>query len=448
VDFVEDIRLADGAVLWAAWAAGIAGLAALLWWSAGSSRPRRLLRAGAAVAVAALLAAAVVASAHWLLIDVFAVFPEVLPLDVLAWSVPAVAALLLLILRLRGIWGPARPARPWRKTAGATAALLGVVMLSAVQINAYFGLNRTASDLMGTAVARIEPLEDGLKRIPGAAPGVSLAGWTAPAGLPDGGELRRASIPGTESGFVSREAYVYLPPAYQASPRPALPVLVLFSGQPGAPSDWLTGGALRSRMDRYAEAHHGVAPVTVVVDPNGSASGNTMCMDSKIAQADTFLSRDVPAWISRTLDVDTDHRQWAAGGFSFGGTCAMQMVTRHPDIYSSALAFSSEREPAIAKDRGKTIEASFGGDVEAFERLTPLRLMSENRFEGHGIYFAAGVRDPEFMGYLGVLSAAARDAGFTVGTQSVSNAGHSWLAASNGLPDALDFLGARWGIKP
>ncbi|MDQ0849632.1 S-formylglutathione hydrolase FrmB [Arthrobacter sp. B3I9] len=173
-----------------------------------------------------------------------------------------------------------------------------------------------------------------------------------------------------------------------------------------------------------------------------------MCMDSKIAQADTFLSRDVPAWINQTLDVDPDHRQWAAGGFSFGGTCAMQMVTRHPDIYSSALAFSSEKEPAIAKDRGKTIEASFGGDVEAFERLTPLRLMSENRFEGRGIYFAAGVRDPEFMGYLGVLSAAARDAGFTVETHSVSNAGHSWLAASNGLPDGLDFLGARWGIKP
>ena len=69
-----------------------------------------------------------------------------------------------------------------------------------------------------------------------------------------------------------------------------------------------------------------MAPVTVVVDPNGSASGNTLCMDSRIARADTFLARDVPDWIKRTLDVDPDPRQWAAGGFSFGGTCAMQMV--------------------------------------------------------------------------------------------------------------------------
>ncbi|MDQ0820312.1 S-formylglutathione hydrolase FrmB [Arthrobacter sp. V4I6] len=448
MDFLEDIRLVDGPVLWIAWAAGAAGLAYLLWWRDGASRLQRVLRSGAAAVLSALLAAALVAGGHWLLIYVFSAFPEVLPREVLAWTVPAVAALLLLILRLKGIWGAKRPARPWRKTAAATVAVLGMVTLSAVQINDYFGLNHTVSDLTGTAVARIQPLEDGLKRASGAAPGVSLAGWTAPAGLPDGGELRRASIPGTNSGFQSREAYIYLPPAYQASPRPALPVLVLFSGQPGAPADWLTGGALRSRMDRFAAAHHGVAPVVVVVDPNGSTSGNTMCLDSRIAQADTFLSQDVPAWIDRTLAVDPDRRQWAAGGFSFGGTCAVQMVTRHPEIYSSALAFSSEQEPAIAKEREKTIEASFGGDTEAFERLTPLRLMAERRFEGNGIYFAAGVRDPEFMGYLDVLSAAARDAGFSVETRSIDNAGHSWLAASSGLPGGLDFLAARWGIRP
>lgn len=447
MDFFEDIRLVDGPVLWTAWAAGVGGLVYLLWWRDGASRSRLLLRSAAAAALSVLLAAALVAGGHWLLIYVFSAFPEVLPREVLAWTVPAVAALLLLILRLRRIWGAKRPAYPWRKTAAATAAVLGVGMLSAVQINDYFGLNHTVSDLTGTAVARIQPLEDGLTRAVGAAPGVSLADWAAPAGLPEGGELRRASIPGTVSGFQSREAYIYLPPAYQATPRPALPVLVLFSGQPGAPADWLTGGALRSRMDRFAAAHSGVAPVVVVVDPNGSATGNTMCLDSRIAQADTFLSQDVPAWIDRTLAVDLDRRQWAAGGFSFGGTCAVQMVTRHPEIYSSALAFSSEQEPAIAKEREKTIEASFGGDTEAFERLTPLRLMAERRFEGHGIYFAAGIRDPEFLGYLDVLSAAARKAGFSVETHSIENAGHSWLTAASALPGGLEFLAARWGIR-
>ncbi len=407
-----------------------------------------------APAAAVLAAAALLAGVHWLMIYVFSVFPEELPREVLAWSLLPVTALLLWIMLLWWTWrpgsdrvpGPGGPRRPARQTAAATAALLGAVLLSAVQINGYFGLNHTMSDLMGTAVARIQPLEDGLKRAPGAPAGISLSEWNPPAELPDGGVLRRAVIPGTSSGFESREAYIYLPPAYRTTPRPALPVLVLFSGQPGAPADWLTGGALRSRMDRYAAEHHGVAPVVVVVDPNGSASGNTLCMDSRIARADTFLAADVPAWINRTLDVDPDPSKWAAGGFSFGGTCAMQMVTRHPDIYGSALAFSSEKEPALAKEREKTIDASFGGDTEAFDRQTPLRLMKDNRFDGHAIYFGAGERDPEFIGYMELLSEAARSAGFTVEARRIPGAGHSWETGSKGLPDGLDFLASRWGI--
>lgn len=462
MDFIEDLRVVDGPVLWIAWTAGTAGLLYLLW--PGGRRPVRAAARGAAgprrlapllpPAAAILAAAMLLAGAHWALIYVFSVFPGELPREVLAWSLPAVTALLLWLMRLWSLWRPGTarmpgdtgPRRPARTTAVATAALLGVVLLSAVQINGYFGLNHTVSDLTGTALARIQPLEDELKRAPGPSSAVSLSGWNPPADLPESGTLRRANIPGTSSGFASREAYVYLPPAYQASPRPALPVLVLFAGQPGAPADWLTGGALRSRMDRYAAAHQGVAPVVVVVDPNGSAGGNTLCMDSQIARADTFLAEDVPAWIKRTLDVDPDPRRWAAGGFSFGATCALQMVTRHPDIYGSALAFSSEQEPALAKERQKTIAASFGGDTEAFDRQTPLRLMREHRFEGRAIYFAAGERDPEFVGYLEVLSGAARAAGFTVDARLIPDAGHSWEIGSRGLPDGLDFLASRWGI--
>ena len=459
MDLIENLRLADGPVLWIAWAAGVAGLLYFFWQAgprpglaaAGPRWPAFLLRPAAAV----LAAAALLVGAHWAMIYVFSVFPGELPREVLAWSLPAVTALLLWLMRLWGTWRPAGARAPGRggprhaarTTAVSTAALLGVVLLSAVQINGYFGLNHTVSDLTGTALARIPPLEDGMKRAPGSPATVALEGWNVPAGLPDGGVLRRAAIPGTTSGFESREAYIYLPPAYQATPRPALPVLVLFAGQPGAPADWLTGGALRSRMDRFAAAHHGVAPVVVVVDPNGSAAGNTLCMDSRIARADTFLAEDVPAWINRTLDVDPDPRQWAAGGFSFGATCAMQMMTRHPDIYSSALAFSSEQEPALAKEREKTIAASFGGDTEAFDRQTPLRLMREHRFEGHAIYFAAGERDPEFIGYLEVLSEAARAAGFTVEARLVAGAGHSWETGSKGLLAGLDFLASRWGIE-
>ena len=45
---------------------------------------------------------------HWFLIYAVSVFPEELPCETLAWSVAAVVALLLWLLRLLGLWGRGR----------------------------------------------------------------------------------------------------------------------------------------------------------------------------------------------------------------------------------------------------------------------------------------------------------------------------------------------------
>jgi enterochelin esterase-like enzyme len=434
VDWIFDVRLTDGPVYWASLLLGVAGGVFLLVPPSPTRRRRWIFR----VLAAAAAAFALVATVHWALINLYSVFPENIPDAVLLWVVPAVAALILLLLRL--------PRSTWRRRATGLAAVLLVAALSSVQINAYFGLNRTVSDLLGTAVARIPTLEPALMRQPGASDGVPLKRWQPQGELPAGGVLRKAAIPGTASGMTTRDAYIYLPPAYFASNRPALPVLVLVAGQPGGPQDWLTGGALDGHLDSFAEAHGGLAPVVVIPDPNGSQSANTMCMDSRIAQADTFLSRDVPAWISSTLAVDTNHRQWAIGGFSFGGTCALQMGTRHPDLFPAVLSFSGEAEPALAKERQKTIDAAFPGKPEEFDRQTPLAIMEERRFESSGVYLTAGQDDPEFVGYLKTLATAARDAGFDVRAHEVERTGHSWDTSSRQIADALQFLSDRWGL--
>ena len=434
MDWFFDIRLIDGPVYWASLALGVAGAAYLLLPPSAMARRSWFLK----VIAAAAAAFALVASVHWALINVFSVFPENIPDTVLLWVVPGVAALLLLLLRM--------PRNTWRRRAAGLVAALLVAALSAVQINAYFGLNKTVSDLFGTALARIPTLEQELMRQPGQSDGADLRGWAPQGDLPAEGELRKAFIPGEKSGMNARDAYIYLPPAYFAQNRPALPVLVLVAGQPGGPADWLTGGQLQSHLDSYAASHGGVAPVAVVPDANGSQSANTMCMDSRIAHADTYLSEDVPNWIKSTLAVDTNHSHWAAGGFSFGGTCALQLGTRHPDLFPSVLSFSGEAEPAIAKERQKTIDASFPGDPEAFNRQTPLAIMKQQRFEGSGLYLTAGQDDPEFVAYLRTLAAAATEAGFTVRAHEVEHTGHSWDTSSKRLADALDFLAERWGM--
>jgi enterochelin esterase-like enzyme len=435
VDWFFDLRLTEGPVYWVSLILGLAGAAYLLARPSRLPAKRWILRAIAAAAVAFAL----VAGVHWALINVFSVFPDNIPDPVLLWVVPGVAAVILFLLRL--------PRSSWRRRATGLAAVLLVAALASVQINAYYGLHRTVSDLFGTAVARIPALEPGLMRQSGEADGVPLHAWAPQGELPEGGVLRKSAIPGTLSGMSPREAYIYLPPAYSTANRPALPVLVLVAGQPGGPADWLTGGTLQAHMDSFAESHGGVAPVVVVPDPNGSQSANTMCMDSRIAKADTYLSRDVPDWISSTLAVDTNHEHWAIGGFSFGGTCALQMGTRHPELFPSVLSFSGEAEPAIAKERQKTIDAAFPGDPAAFERQTPLAIMKERRFETSAVYLTAGQNDPEFVTYLRTVAAAARDAGFTVRAHEVENTGHSWDTSSRRIADALEFLAERWGLQ-
>jgi S-formylglutathione hydrolase FrmB len=155
----------------------------------------------------------------------------------------------------------------------------------------------------------------------------------------------------------------------------------------------------------------------------------------------------VTRWISDTLTVDSNHSRWAVGGFSFGGTCAVQMATRHPDLFPAALAFSAEAEPAIAKERQKTIEGSFPGDPEAFNRQTPLGIMKQQRFDGSLLYLTAGQDDPEFVAYLRTLAAAAKDAGFDVRAYEVEHTGHSWDTSSRRFADALQLLADRWGLQ-
>ena len=296
-------------------------------------------------------------------------------------------------------------------------------------------------------MARIQPLEAGLKRPPGAPAAVSLAGWTA-AGRP--ARRRRAAaavIPGTSSGFHSREAYVYLPPAYQARPRPALPVLVLFSGQPGSP------GRLAHRR-RPAEPHgplRGGSTTawprwwwwwTRTVPPPATPSAWTAGSPRRTPSSPrTCRPGSTGRWTWTRIP-----RQWAAGGFSFGATCAMQMVTRHPDVYSSALAFSSEKEPALAKERRKDHRrhpsAATPRPSNGRHRCSSCRSTAST---GTPSTSAPASGTPSSSATWTCCPAAARNAGFTVEARRIPNAGHSWETASKGLPGGPGLPGHALG---
>lgn len=456
MNWIQDISLISGPLPLIFDVLGVASIifllfrASLRWWLFA-----------VASAVAAVLVSMVLC---WAVIHVFYWWPEDLPA-----AVVLTVALMLWVLILGGATALAGLRR--RRSAGtlpvtdgsatlllhrptpslrrvlAVVATATVLAVAGLQMNAIFGEFPTVGKLFGAQIQLSSAPPPAVQHVLDArfmATAVSQR-WSASAPLPASGTVLSVAIAGTESGFKARNAVVYLPPAYSAPNRPVLPVLVLVSGQPGSPESWLRSTSLVRELDSFAAAHGGLAPLVVIPDPNGSEQSNTMCMDSTVAQADTYMSKDVPAWIKEHLDADTNPAHWAVGGFSYGGTCAMQMVTRHPQTYRSFMAISPEREPGLAVDRSITIKRAFHGDTAAFDALLPLTLMAHHNFpEIHG-WFASGSGDATYSANVRVLQEAARRAGMRT-KSALFPGGHSWAVANEALPEGLAFVFARMGL--
>jgi len=377
--------------------------------------------------VVCVAAGAVVGALSAAVVEVARPFPDPLPLRVVFWVAVAAAATGLALAR--------RSIRR-RRGVAVVLALLAVVATSAVKVNAFYGYRPNLAGVLGLPAGNEVDLAD----VPRIAPlATAPAGqpmsavWRSPPGMPRGGRIARVDLPGRVSRFPDRQAWVYLPPAYLASPRPRLPVLVMVPGQPGGPEDWLLAGRLAEVMDRFAAAHDGLAPVVVVPDATGSSLGNTLCLDSRLGAAETYLAVDVPEWLTANLQVDRD--RLAIGGFSFGGTCALQLALRRPDVYPSFLDIAGQAEPTLG-DRAQTVRAAFGGDEAAFRAVNPVDELRRTRYPSGAGLFAVGRDDADFRSQAREAADATRGAGLTVGLVELPG-GHSWSMATDALDRAL-----------
>ncbi|MBG0741845.1 hypothetical protein IV500_21075, partial [Paeniglutamicibacter antarcticus] len=369
----------------------VLGIAALLWLVlAGRGH---LLRAVPLAAAAALM----VSIAFWFVTErVWNLWGAPQPLQL---YVPIGLGLFALALVVPRFLHSAR-LRGRLITAGAVPLVL---LASAVSVNAYYGSYPTVGALAGTEV-QIQALPS-IAPGPGAGsgsgsgvPSVQLtreATWNPPAGMPGQGTVAEVTIPGTVSGVQPGKGYVWLPPAYLATPRAVLPVLVLFHGVPGGSKDWLTGGQLAVFMDAYAAAHKGLAPIIVMPDANqGSVAEPSLCMNTSHGEAATYLAVDVPNWVKNTLNAGLGAaRNWAVAGFSYGGTCALQMAVNFPDVYPTFIDISGENMPTIPAGHQALLNSYFHGDAAAFARQNPLDVFKTGHFPATAGIITVGAAD-------------------------------------------------------
>jgi S-formylglutathione hydrolase FrmB len=433
---MADWSLLDGAPLMVAiMAAGAAGLLALLsrrrrtWWT------RAVPVAVVATGVAMLLV-------YGTLVWWWRPFPDALS-PVIWFAITAgVFGIVLAVVR-----SVAPPRRWWRPPLYVVLAAV-VVLASAELINVQFAQYPTVRSALGLPQPNQVALHsvDGRRPVVRAAPGDPLAdGWRAPPGMPAKGAVSPVSIPGTVSHFAARPGWIYLPPAYLAQPRAELPVLVLVNGQPGNTDNWLGGGDLAARLDAFAAQHAGLAPVVVIPDDLTRVTLNPMCLDSRLGNAFTYLTQDVPNWITSHLQVDPNPRHWAFGGFSNGGTCALQLAVTAPHRYPTFLDLGGDDRPSTGTV-AQTISDAFAGDAAAYHRVNPLDILARQHFPGVAGQFAIGVGDP----YRPATERAYRATGAAGMDVRLHEApgGHSWTVWGPAFTAALPWLAQRQGLLP
>lgn len=271
--------------------------------------------------------------------------------------------------------------------------------------------------------------------------------WTAPADVPQHGRLLRVAIPATRSHFVARDALLWLPPAALVADPPPLPVAVLMSGQSrgASPDDVETGGHIARTMDALADLHRGLAPIVVVPDQLGPRSGNPMCVDGPIGNSRTYLEQDVPAWITSHLRVQTGATAWTIGGFSQGGTCAIQLGAGDPQRFGNVIDVSGELGPTELT-RAETLHG-FSGSVAAWRAAQPLAVMAQHGpYTGTSAFFTAAQLDRRYGPAMPVVAAHAAAAGMHVTRWVVPGAKHDWSMARAAIAAGMAWLEPRVGL--
>ena len=339
-------------------------------------------------------------------------------------------------LALANLWRSRR-----RRKIVAAASIVLFLVSGTLAINASFGLNRTLGSLFGVTAEAAIPLP-----VPSTPPktGPLYQSWVAPADLPAQGTTGSQVIPNTVSGFISRPAGIYLPPAALVANAPALPLVILLMGQPGNPDP----SFIAATLDRDAAAHDGLAPIVIVADQLGDPESDPLCLDTpNYGKAETFITQDVVNWAESNLNIIKDPRYWTIAGYSNGGQCAISLAAKHPDLFSNVVDISGE-EFAGSEIETAVLADVFDGDQAAYDAIKPLNLLAARKFTDTVAVFTVGSDDTGFIPGQQRMAAAATAAGMTVTYWESPNGGHVLPALTDGLDEAFVVLYPRLGLAP
>jgi S-formylglutathione hydrolase FrmB len=346
----------------------------------------------------------------------------------------------------------------WRRGVSVLAVPL-CLLCTALMVNLWTGYLPTVQSAWNQLTGR---------PVPGAADEADVTAMQQEGTKPVEGTVVAISTPDDVSNFSHREEYVYLPPAwYATNPPPKLPVVMMIAGEFGTPADWLYGGNAKKTIDEFAAKHGGNTPVLVFPDMGGSFSNDTECVNGRRGNAADHLTKEVVPYVMSRFGVSSDPVNWGLVGWSMGGTCAMTLTVKYPELFSAFVDIDGDLFPN-AGVKEQTIARLFGGDAEAFDSFDPIAVIpAHGEYSGVAGWFSVAegiptvhreaVMDPVAAAALGPppdpreTAAAANylcDLGSKFGIECsvVGNPGnHDFPSAAKVFADALPWLAGRLG---
>ena len=377
---------------------------------------------------------AILAGATTIVVVQASIGTPVIPVTFSLWAV----ALGLAVLLAGGAWRSAA----WAPRTLGVVTIAAACLATAVVVNSHYAYFPTVGDALHRPFANRLALVEAVGARTGPPPITERP--AAGSRRDHQGRLVRVHSPATASRFRHRDEWVYLPPAWFETPTPALPVIVRLPGSPGGTEVWIRAGGAVLVADRWAADHHGRSPILVFADPNGSFRADTECVDTSRARVDTYLSVDVPTYVRATFATAAGPSAWAVGGVSSGGTCAVTLALRHPDVYRTFIDFSGEVAPNRGAKRD-TMRLLFDGSAANAARYDPTALLALHTYSTTHAWFMAGSHDRPARRAITHLAEASRAAG--VDTVAVERpGGHTWRSWRRAFPEA--FAWATTTIDP
>jgi len=247
---------------------------------------------------------------------------------------------------------------------------------------------------------------------------------------------------------------IYLPYDYETSER-YYPVVYLLHGYTDNDIAWIQFGEANMTADK--EIAEQKIPAIILVTPDAGITRYINNYDGSVKYEDFFIKEFIP-YIEQHYRILAEKRYRAIAGLSMGGYGALVYALKHPDLFSSCVAFSAgiyTDEQIFSKDDNDWkagLGVVFGPNLKGKDRLTlhfkendPFYIVKNadmDKIKSVRFYLGCGDKDgfSEANSYFHILLIDLK----IPHEYRVREGNHNWEYWRTGLPDALKFIGASF----